>query len=114
MGALIASLDMGTTGTRAVVFDDECRPVAQAYVELAQHFPKPGWVEHDPVEMWDGLLECIKGVAGQIDVNDLVAVAITNPRRPTVDFPTTDPHRFRGIRTHSSVVPSTKLPGCRK
>ena len=48
----VLSIDQGTTSTRAVVFDVRGRPVAQASEPLTQHFPRPGWVEHDPEEIW--------------------------------------------------------------
>ncbi len=46
------ALDQGTTSSRAIVFDDSGRIVALAQQEFAQHYPQPGWVEHDPLEIW--------------------------------------------------------------
>ncbi|HCI85966.1 MAG TPA: hypothetical protein DHV68_03885, partial [Dehalococcoidia bacterium] len=46
----ILAIDQGTTSTRAIVFDLSATSVASAQVELTQHFPQPGWVEHDPIE----------------------------------------------------------------
>ncbi|HEV3362589.1 MAG TPA: FGGY family carbohydrate kinase, partial [Acidimicrobiia bacterium] len=51
MPALIA-IDAGTTGIRAFAVDGEGRPCGFSYRELTQHFPRPGWVEHDPQEIW--------------------------------------------------------------
>ena len=48
----VLAIDQGTTSTRAIVFDDTGRPVASAQKELPQIFPKSGWVEHDPREIW--------------------------------------------------------------
>ena len=84
MGKLVLALDLGTTGSRAIVFDADCRPVASAYAEFAQHFPQPGWVEHDPREIWQSLLSCIRHVLAHVDAADLAAVAITNQRETTV------------------------------
>jgi len=81
---LVLALDSGTTGNRAIAFDANCRPVAQAYREFPQHFPRPGWVEHDPLEIWDSLLHCIRSVLAQVSAADLAAVAITNQRETTV------------------------------
>jgi len=48
----ILAIDQGTTSSRAIVFDADLRPVAQAQEEFAQHYPAPGWVEHDPSDLW--------------------------------------------------------------
>ena len=50
----ILSLDLGTTGNRAILFDRQGNIVGQAYKELTQHYPHPGWLEHDAVEIWRG------------------------------------------------------------
>ena len=82
----LLALDQGTTSSRAIVFDQQGRVVALAQREFAQHFPQPGWVEHDAGEIWDSQLavarECLeqlKAPAGQI-----AAVGITNQRETTV------------------------------
>src|SRR5690242_18111259 len=49
---MILAIDQGTTGTRSFVFDERGEPVGRAYREHAQHFPRPGWVEHDAAEIW--------------------------------------------------------------
>ena len=51
MPSHILAIDQGTTSTRAIVFDEEAKPVASAQVELEQFFPEPGWVEHDATEI---------------------------------------------------------------
>jgi len=84
MGKLILALDAGTTGNRAIVFDEGCRAVTQAYQEFAQHFPRPGWVEHDPLEIWETMVACIRQVIGEVGAESIVAVAITNQRETTV------------------------------
>ncbi|HZI90673.1 MAG TPA: FGGY family carbohydrate kinase, partial [Thermoleophilaceae bacterium] len=50
---MILAIDQGTTGSRAIVFDAEGAPAGRAYSEFRQHFPRPGWVEHDASEIWD-------------------------------------------------------------
>ena len=57
----ILAIDQGTTSTRAIVFDASGRPVASAQKELPQIFPKPGWVEHDPEEIWSATVEVCRG-----------------------------------------------------
>lgn len=79
---MILAIDQGTTGTTCLVFDHEAELVGRAYSEFAQHFPRPGWVEHDAQEIW----EVTQAVAGQaLDdagcaVGELAAVGITNQR----------------------------------
>ncbi len=83
---MILAIDQGTTGTTCLVFDQEGRIAGRAYSELEQHFPRPGWVEHDAMEIW----EMTRGVAGEaisdagIDGADLDAIGITNQRETVV------------------------------
>ena len=56
----ILAIDQGTTSTRAIVFDSSATPVASAQVELSQHFPQPGWVEHDPIEIAEAAVSVAK------------------------------------------------------
>ncbi|HVV33400.1 MAG TPA: FGGY family carbohydrate kinase, partial [Vitreimonas sp.] len=51
-GTHILAIDQGTTSTRAIVFDRDFKPLAVSQVELQQHYPQPGWVEHDAEEIW--------------------------------------------------------------
>jgi glycerol kinase len=86
MKEYILSLDQGTTSSRAIIFDHKGLPVATAQKEFTQHFPKPGWVEHDPEEIWSTqagvALEAITK-AGLESVN-IAAIGITNQRETTV------------------------------
>src|SRR2546423_14250814 len=50
---MILAIDEGTTGTTCLVFDERAEPIGRAYREITQHFPKPGWVEHDAGEIWE-------------------------------------------------------------
>jgi glycerol kinase len=83
---VILAIDQGTTGTTCIVFDDHGRPCGRAYSEFEQHFPRPGWVEHDANEIW----EVTRGVALQavadagIDGADLEGIGITNQRETVV------------------------------
>ena len=49
---MILAIDQGTTGTSCLVFDERAEPIGRAYREFTQHFPQPGWVEHDAREIW--------------------------------------------------------------
>ncbi|HET6250515.1 MAG TPA: glycerol kinase GlpK [Tepidisphaeraceae bacterium] len=81
----VASIDQGTTSTRCILFD-AAGPVAVAQKEHAQHFPQPGWVEHDPVEIWTRTQEVIAGAMGNAGARaaDIAAVGITNQRETAV------------------------------
>ncbi len=79
---MILAIDQGTTGSTCIVFDERGEPVGRAYREFAQHFPQPGWVEHDAGEIW----EVTQAVAGEaladagVRTGELRAVGIANQR----------------------------------
>lgn len=81
---MILALDLGTTGNRAIIFDAETRIVAKAYREFRQIFPKPGWVEHDPDEIWRTTRAVISAAVARVNVKRITAVAITNQRETIV------------------------------
>ena len=64
--AKLVAIDAGTTGVRALVVDEHARVVDVAYRELTQHFPKPGWVEHDPDEIWAAVRATLAEVASHL------------------------------------------------
>jgi glycerol kinase len=82
----ILALDQGTTSSRSLLFDERGRAVALAQREFTQHFPRPGWVEHDAAEIWDSQLATIADVlrTAQATTRDIAAVGITNQRETTV------------------------------
>ena len=82
MDALLA-LDQGTSSSRALVFDRTGRLLASAQRELTQHFPQPGWVEHDAEEIWAGQLACAREALAKAGVK-VAAIGITNQRETTV------------------------------
>jgi glycerol kinase len=79
---MVLAIDQGTTGSTCIVFDERAEPVGRSYREFAQHFPRPGWVEHDAGEIW----EVTRAVAGEalvdagVRVGELAAVGIANQR----------------------------------
>jgi glycerol kinase len=83
---VILAIDQGTTGTKCLVFDREGRIAGRAYSEFEQHFPRPGWVEHDAAEIW----EVTRAVAAEaiadagVDGSDLDGIGITNQRETIV------------------------------
>ena len=83
---MILAIDQGTTGTTCLVFDAEGRVAGRAYSEFEQHFPRPGWVEHDATEIW----EVTRRVAAEaiadagIDGGELDGIGIANQRETVV------------------------------
>ena len=78
----ILALDLGTTGNRAIVFDSQGGVVAQAYQELTQYYPHPGWLEHDPQEIWQDTHTCIQTVIkdNNISPSAIAAIGLTVQR----------------------------------
>jgi glycerol kinase len=93
---MLLAIDQGTTGTTCLVVDDDLRAVGRGYREIAQHFPRPGWVEHDPQEIWASVGEAASDAlaAAGISAAELSAIGITNQRETTVvwDRSTGEPH----------------------
>ena len=86
MGQYILSLDQGTSSSRAIVFDQKGQIKAMAQREFTQHFPKPGWVEHNPHEIWSSQASVIAEAITSIDITglDIAAIGITNQRETTI------------------------------
>ena len=82
----VLAIDAGTTGVTALVVAEDARVVAKGYREFPQHFPKPGWVEHDALQIWDATLGAVSEALGDagIEARDLAAIGITNQRETTV------------------------------
>jgi glycerol kinase len=80
----VLAIDQGTTGSRAIVFDRQGRPVASAYEEFPQYFPRAGWVEHDPEEIWRSVSRTIQRALAAVPGRSIAAVGITNQRETTV------------------------------
>jgi glycerol kinase len=85
MERMILSIDQGTTSTRAIVFDQSWRPRAIRQIALEQHFPKPGWVEHDAEEIWRATLQvCREAIADVGGAAAITTIGVTNQRETTV------------------------------
>src|SRR3954447_3377201 len=97
----ILAIDQGTTSTRAIVFDSTGQPVASAQKELPQIFPRPGWVEHDPEEIWRATVEVCRGALAKagLAATDLAGIGITNQRETTVVW-----DRATGTPVHNAIV----------
>ncbi len=83
---MILALDQGTTGSTAIVFDEEGRSAGRGYSEFGQHFPRPGWVEHDATEIWEVTRRVGREAldAAGISGRDLKGIGITNQRETVV------------------------------
>jgi glycerol kinase len=86
MQQYILSLDQGTTSSRAIVFDRSGAIISVAQKEFQQIYPQPGWVEHDPNEIWSSQISVASEsvVKGGLTVNDIIAIGITNQRETTI------------------------------
>jgi len=82
----ILSLDQGTSSSRAIVFDHDGNVCSVAQQEFTQHFPKPGWVEHDPMEIWASEAAVIAEAISKIGIGgkEIAAIGITNQRETTI------------------------------
>jgi glycerol kinase len=77
---LILAIDQGTTGTKVLLFDKDSQIRVQAYREITQYYPQPGWVEHDLKEIWSSVVDLINKVLSQGNTGNVKAIAITNQR----------------------------------
>ena len=86
MSRYVLALDQGTTSSRALLFDEQGRVVASDQHEFAQHFPQPGWVEHDPEDIWGSQLAAARGALRQagVSADDLASIGIANQRETTL------------------------------
>ncbi len=98
---MTVAVDAGTTGVRALVVDQRARVVDLAYRELTQYFPRPGWVEHDPDEIWSTVQATLAEVAGRLGEADLAvtALGVTNQRETVVAW-----DRQSGRPLHRAIV----------
>ncbi len=98
--SLILAIDQGTTSTRAMLFDESGQPAGRAQKELPQIYPKPGWVEHDPEEIWRATVEvCKAALAKTLKPSDVAAIGITNQRETSLVW-----HRRTGKPIHNAIV----------
>src|SRR5437868_7571338 len=97
----VLALDQGTTSSRAIVFDEEGRAVATAQREFEQHYPQPGWVEHDPKEIYSTQRETAREAVrkSNVPLKQLMAVGITNQRETTLLW-----DRQSGEPLHQAIV----------
>jgi len=80
----ILAIDQGTTGSRAVLYRIDGTVAGSAYREFSQYFPRPGWVEHDPMELWTNVVGCVRDVLGCTPGARVVCIGVTNQRETVV------------------------------
>src|SRR6478735_2792081 len=82
----LLALDQGTSSSRSIVFDERGRIVAMAQREFRQIYPQPGWVEHDPIEIWESQLATAREALQKagLDARDIASIGITNQRETTL------------------------------
>jgi glycerol kinase len=98
---MILAIDQGTTGTTCLLLADDGHLLGRAYAEIRQHYPKPGWVEHDPIEIWESVLGVARAAlrhAG-VEARQLRAIGITNQRETVVAW-----DRVSGDPLHNAIV----------
>ncbi|MCS6880314.1 MAG: glycerol kinase GlpK [Oscillochloridaceae bacterium] len=101
MSRFVAAIDQGTTSTRCMIFDHGGQVIASDQREHRQIYPQPGWVEHDPEEIWQRTCEVIRAAlrSGGLTAGDLVAVGVTNQRETTVVW-----NRYTGQAISNALV----------
>ncbi|HCL67222.1 MAG TPA: glycerol kinase [Rhizobium sp.] len=101
MGGFVLAIDQGTTSSRAIVFDGEMRIVGVGQKEFPQHFPRSGWVEHDPEDIWQSVLSSIHDALARarIEARQISAIGITNQRETTLVW-----ERESGKPIHNAIV----------
>ena len=95
---VVIAIDAGTTGVRSFAVDEQGETLGLAYREFTQHFPRPGWVEHDAEEIWQAVLATLAEVAATIE-RPVAAIGITDQRETVVLW-----DKRTGIPRHRAVV----------
>ena len=97
----IIAIDLGTTGNRVYCFNEQGVSISSSYKEFTQHFPRPGWVEHNPLEIWESVCELIPSAIakGNLSPKDAMGIGITNQRETSLLW-----HRKTGKPIHNAIV----------
>ena len=99
MKKYILAIDAGTTGITILLFDNNAKIVKRTYSEFNQIYPKPGWVEHDPIEIWNTTLKLLYEIIENIDPKSIASIGITNQRETTVVW-----NRLTSIPIYNAIV----------
>lgn len=97
----ILALDQGTTSSRSIIYNERLEAIASAQKEFTQHFPQPGWVEHDAMEIWESVLSTAREAIAKAGIKpaEIAAVGITNQRETVVVW-----DRKTGLPVHRAIV----------
>ena len=97
----VIAIDQGTSSTRAIVFDHDCLIMACCQKEHTQIYPAAGFVEHNPLEIWQRVCECVNEVMGEtrLSAKDIVSLGITNQRETTIVW-----NKRTGLPYHNAIV----------
>src|SRR5918997_2031624 len=96
--AMVIAIDAGTTGVRAFAVGEDGTPRGYSYREFPQHFPRPGWVEHDAGDIWDAVRTTLAELTGRLD-EPVAAVGVTDQRETVVAW-----DRRTGRPLHRAIV----------
>ena len=101
MTQYIAAMDQGTTSTRCILFGHDGKIVASDQIEHAQIFPKPGWVEHNPIEIIENTYSVLRNALQKADLTakDVASIGITNQRETTIVW-----NRYTGLPYQNAIV----------
>ncbi|WP_274427098.1 glycerol kinase GlpK [Chelativorans sp. YIM 93263] len=101
MSGFVLAIDQGTTSTRAIIFDENLRAVGSGQEEFPQHFPASGWVEHDPEDIWNGVVSTVNAALAKakLGARDIAAIGITNQRETVVLW-----DKETGRAVHNAIV----------
>ncbi|EAU40076.1 glycerol kinase [Fulvimarina pelagi HTCC2506] len=101
MSGYVLAIDQGTTSSRAIVFDDHFRVVGVGQQEFAQYFPRSGWVEHDPEDIWHSVVETVRTALSDasLSASDIAGIGITNQRETVLTW-----DRATGKPIHNAIV----------
>ena len=81
---LILSIDQGTTGTTALLISERAEVVGRGYAEVHQHYPREGWVEHDPRQIWRSVEDSVAEALAAASSEDVTAIGVTNQRETVI------------------------------
>ena len=97
----IMALDAGTTSNRAIIFDEKCNIVSMAQKEFTQYYPRPGWVEHDAMEIWSSMLGMAVEALNKagLTAENISAIGITNQRETTIVW-----DKYTGEPVYNAIV----------
>ena len=101
MSSHVLAIDQGTTSSRAIIFDETLKETARAQREFPQHFPRSGWVEHDPEDIWNTVVQTARAALERagLEAGDIAAIGITNQRETTIVW-----DRETGRPIHNAIV----------